>query len=158
MSAFQSVWGKVVIGILVCLGVGILGSVGTKAGVSTWYPTLSKPSFTPPSWLFAPVWTFLYILMGIAVGLVWQRSGGLNTALILFLVQLVLNAAWSFLFFTLRSPLVALLDLVLLWGVLLATLVLFFRTNPLSGWLLLPYLAWTSFALVLNATICWLNR
>ncbi|MBC7187346.1 MAG: tryptophan-rich sensory protein [Calditrichaeota bacterium] len=149
---------KLVVAIGVCLLAGVLGSVFTSSGVRTWYPTLNKPPFTPPGWLFGPVWTVLYILMGVAAALVWHKSLGVNTALAVFVVQLVLNVLWSLFFFGLRLPAVALVDIVLLWGAILATLVLFWRMQPAAGLLLVPYLLWVSFATVLNAAIVWLNR
>ncbi|MCR4440064.1 MAG: tryptophan-rich sensory protein [bacterium] len=149
---------KLVVGIGVCLLAVVLGSVFTSSGVRTWYPTLNKPPFTPPGWLFGPVWTVLYILMGVAVALVWQRSSGVNAALTVFSVQLVLNVLWSLFFFGLRLPALALVDIALLWGAIVATLVLFWRTQPAAGALLVPYLLWVSFATMLNASIVWLNR
>lgn len=149
---------KLVVAIGVCLLAGVLGSVFTSSGVGTWYPTLNKPSFTPPGWLFGPVWTVLYILMGVAVALVWHKSIGIDAALAVFVVQLVLNVLWSLFFFGLRLPALALVDIVLLWGAIVATLVLFWRMQPAAGLLLVPYLLWVSFATVLNAAIVWLNR
>lgn len=144
--------------------VGALGGWATSQGVVDWYPSLVKPSFNPPAWVFGPVWTALYLLMGLALFLVWERardSSGLRPegkkALLIFGVQLILNAAWSFLFFGARSPGWALLDLVLLWVFILWTLLLFLRIHRLAGWLLAPYLAWVTFAGALNFAIFTLN-
>lgn len=149
---------KVVVGIALCLLVGMIGGLFTSAGVKTWYPTLIKPWFTPPSVLFGPVWTVLYVLMGVAVALVWHKSTGMNAALIIFGVQLVLNVLWSLFFFQLRAPALALLDIVLLAAVLIVTTILFWRIAVAAGALLLPYLLWVGFATVLNASLVWLNR
>jgi len=158
MAIMRTLFFQVILWIGVCLGVGLLGSLWTQAGVRTWYPTLVKPSFNPPAWLFGPVWTALYVLMGVAVALVWHKSMRINVAVALFIVQLVLNALWSLLFFKLRSPFWGLVDIFALWILLFLTLVQFFRIQATAGWLLLPYLLWVSFATVLNAAIFWLNR
>jgi len=149
---------KIVVGAAVCLLAGAIGGLATGAGVKTWYPTLIKPWFTPPGWLFGPVWTALYLLMGVAVGLVWHKSTGINLALVLFAAQLVLNILWSFFFFYLHAPALALVDILLLEIAVFIALVLFWRIVALAGILLLPYLIWVSFATVLNASIVWLNR
>jgi len=122
---------------------------------------LVKPSFNPPSWVFGPVWTLLYILMGIAAFLVWQKgwdSRFVRAALVLFAVQLILNGMWSILFFGMQSPGLALVEIAILWLSILATLLLFWRVVPFGGMLLLPYAAWVTFAAVLNGSIWILNR
>jgi benzodiazapine receptor len=151
---------KLIVSILVCQVAGGIGALFTTSSIPTWYATLNKPSFTPPSWIFGPVWTVLYLMMGIAAFLVWRK--GLNdpqvkTALIIFVVQLALNALWSFLFFGLRSPLAGLVDIVLLWVFIMLTIVLFIRISTIAGLLLIPYLLWVSFATVLNFAIWRLN-
>jgi translocator protein len=144
----------VLIGLLVlCLAVGGGAGFLTAQSVVTWFPTLVKPSFNPPAWVFAPVWTTLYIMMALAAWLVWLRKG----SLVLFYVQLALNFAWSLLFFGLHSPAMALVDIVALWVAILLTLLAFWKVDRRAGWLLVPYLAWVSFAGVLNASIWWLN-
>jgi translocator protein len=144
----------VLIGLLVlCLAVGAGAGFLTAQSVLTWFPTLVKPSFNPPAWVFAPVWTTLYIMMALAAWLVWLRKG----SLVLFYVQLALNFAWSLLFFGLHSPAMALVDIVVLWVAILLTLLAFWKVDRRAGWLLVPYLAWVSFAGVLNASIWWLN-
>jgi translocator protein len=125
-----------------------------------WYAGLRKPSWNPPNWIFGPVWTVLYATMAVAAWLVWKRGGFAvrRFALSLFLMQLLLNALWSPLFFGLRSPGLAFVDIVLLWLTVLATVVAFWKTRPVTGALLVPYLAWVTFASVLNFAIWRLNR
>jgi tryptophan-rich sensory protein len=153
-----------VLALIVCLlaslTAGAIGGFATVRAISSWYPSLVKPAWTPPSWLFGPVWTVLYILMGIAAWRVWLHAGEplARQALAIFVVQLVLNAAWSLLFFGLRAPGLAMAELVLLWLAVAATLGAFWRIEPLAGALLIPYLAWVTFAGGLNHAIWWLNR
>jgi benzodiazapine receptor len=149
----------------ICVGAVLLasavGSFATVRAIPTWYEGLAKPSFNPPAWLFGPAWTLLYLLMAVAAWLVWKQgigADGVKLALAVFLVQLILNALWSILFFGLRSPLAGLADIIVLWLAILATIVLFFRVSVPAGVLLLPYIAWVSFAAVLNAAILRLNR
>ena len=152
--------GKALAAILICQAVGLLAGLATQSSVTTWYPTLTKPSFTPPDWLFAPVWTLLYALMGIAAFLIWRcglRHVRVQSALIAFGVQLVLNAGWSFAFFGARSPALGLVVILFLWGTLAWTMNRFFRIRPVAGWLLVPYLAWVTYALALNVAIWILN-
>ena len=125
-----------------------------------WFAALSKPSWNPPGWIFAPVWTALYTIMAVAAWLVWRRGGfaGQSLALSLFLLQLFFNALWSPLFFGLHQPVLAFADIVLLWLALLGTIIAFWKARPLAGALLLPYLAWVTFASALNFAIWQLNR
>lgn len=125
-----------------------------------WYTALKKPSWNPPNWIFGPVWTALYTVMAVAAWLVWKRGGfsAQRNALLLFLLQLLLNVAWSPLFFGMKQPAVAFVDIVLLWLALLATVVAFWKARPFSGVLLVPYLAWVTFASALNFTLWQLNR
>lgn len=136
-------------------------ATGTAVFISTgdWYATLQKPSWNPPAWLFGPVWTLLYAMMAVAAWFVWRRGGwaAQRLALALFVAQLMLNALWTPLFFGLHRPGLALADLGLLWVVLVATVLAFWRGRKLAGALLLPYLAWSSFAAVLNFTLWRLN-
>ena len=147
------------ISIMVCLGVGGVGSGLTNASVKTWYPTLIKPSWNPPDAAFPIVWTTLFVMMGVAAWQVWRRRHELRVdrALTLFTVQLALNISWSALFFTLRNPGLAFIEILLLWVMIAATIATFFKVSRLAGWLLVPYLAWVSFAAVLNFTIWRLN-
>ena len=152
---------KAVVAIALPLLVGGLSGLATARGVQEWYPTLSKPPFNPPSWVFGPVWTLLYLMMGVAAFLVWQKGwelGAVKAALILFAVQLVLNGLWSILFFGMRSPGLAFVEILVLWVAIGGTVVLFWRVSPVAGMLLLPYEAWVSFAAVLNGSIWFLNR
>ena len=136
-------------------------AVATGAFVSTgdWYAELVKPSWNPPSWLFGPVWTVLYIMMAVAAWLVWQRGGwkGQRGPLTLYLVQCALNALWTPVFFGLQRPGLAFAEIMILVVMLLATLIAFWRIRPAAGLLLVPYCLWTAFAAVLNFTIWRLN-
>ena len=132
---------------------GFIGAIFTAESVNTWYATLTKPSFNPPSWVFGPVWTLLYCLMGIAAFLVWKKGYSrqeTRLALGIYGVQLVLNSLWSFLFFKLHNLAFALLEIGLLWISIVATIWLFSRISRKAAYLLLPYLAWVSFASILN--------
>ncbi|MCU0234284.1 MAG: tryptophan-rich sensory protein [Thermoanaerobaculales bacterium] len=152
---------KLLIALAVPLAVGGLSGFATAAGVAAWYPTLVKPAFNPPAWVFGPVWTLLYVMMGVAAFLVWRQglgADGVRLALGVFLLQLLLNGAWSLLFFGLRSPAWAFVDIVALWLAIGGTVWLFWRVLPAAGLLLLPYWAWVSFAAVLNGSIWSLNR
>lgn len=151
---------KIFISILICLGIGFVGSIATQSSVDTWFATLNKPSFNPPGWLFAPVWTLLYILMGIAAGLVWNRGFHhvwVKTALYHFGFQLVLNASWSIAFFGYQSPLAGLLIIVALIILVLITFKWFKIVNDLAAYLLIPYILWIIFAAALNFEIWRLN-
>ena len=136
-----------------------IGGTATSRAVRDWYPTLVKPAWNPPAWLFGPVWTVLYIAMAVAAWLVWRRVGwaGARLALTLFMVQLTLNAAWSIIFFGLRNPGAAFAEVVVLWAAILGTLVLFWQVSVPAGILFIPYLTWVSFAAVLNFSIWRLN-
>jgi tryptophan-rich sensory protein len=136
------------------------GWVGSRWRVDEWYWRLTRPSWTPPDWVFAPVWTALYLLMAAAAWLVWRRHGvsGAGLALGLFLLQLVHNALWPWLFFGEHRLGLAFLEIVVLWLLILATLLRFYRLVPLAGALLAPYLAWVAFAAALNGAFWSLNR
>ena len=145
--------------LLVSFAASAIGGLATFESVRTWYPTLVKPSWNPPSAVFGPVWTLLYALMSVAAWRVWRRPDSLESrlALRLFFVSLVLNAFWSVLFFALHRPGWALVDNVALWAVLVFVQILFARTDRVAGWLWAPYLAWVTFAVALNAAIWRLN-
>jgi tryptophan-rich sensory protein len=134
--------------------------VGSRFMPGAWYAALVRPTWSPPNAVVAPVWTLLDLLMGVSAWLVWRRAGfqGAGTALAVFGVQLVLNALWSYLFFGLHRPDLALVDIVLLWGAILAVVILFGRVDRVAGALQLPYLAWVTFATALNGAVWWLNR
>jgi tryptophan-rich sensory protein len=143
-----------------CMSAGLLGAVFTFDSVRSWYPTIAKPAWTPPSWLFGPVWTTLYLMMGVAAWRVARRrwTADVRRAVLLFVVQLLLNAAWSPLFFGARLPGIAFGEILLLWSAIVLTIAWFWRIDRLAAALLVPYLAWVSFASALNGSIWWLNR
>lgn len=147
---------RLIVSIIICGLAGILGSFFTSAGA--WYTALNKPSFNPPGWVFGPVWTILYLLMGISLYLVWQSDSKLKkTAVIIFSIQLILNAVWSPLFFGLKAPLAAFIDIAFLWLAIIATIIIFYRISKPASYLLVPYILWVSFASVLNLFIVILN-
>ncbi len=148
------------VAIIVCEAAGIAGSFFTAPSIPTWYADLIKGPLNPPSWIFAPVWTTLYALMGIAAYLVWKQGmhrRDVQIALVLFGVQLVLNMLWSYIFFGLRAPGLACVEVVLLWITIAATLWAFAKISKPAAWLLVPYIAWVSFAAYLNYTLWILN-
>lgn len=153
---------KILILVATCLAVGYFAGMATESGVREWFPFVKKPSFNPPNWVFAPVWTILYILMGIAGGLVWSEIGNkreaVRNALFLFAVQLALNGFWSLLFFGLRNPFIAFIEIILLWLMIYETWAKFRKINDMAGLLFVPYIAWVSFAMLLNGSIWWLNK
>jgi benzodiazapine receptor len=153
---------KITIALVVCLAVGYSASLITRPSVETWYPTIEKPFFNPPNWIFMPVWTLLYIFMAVAAGLVWdtikEQNEAVKKALGFFIIQLTLNAIWSYLFFGLKNPMLALIEIALLWLMIYETYLKFTKINKTAGYLLIPYLAWVGFAAILNASIWWLNK
>jgi benzodiazapine receptor len=152
---FGTVLGLVV-SLVVCFGAGWIGS---RFQPGEWYAQLAKPSWNPPNWLFGPVWSALYLMMAVAAWLVWKRHGFRRAAVPLaaFVVQLVLNAAWTWLFFGMQQPGVAFAEIVVLWLAIAVTLVLFWKRNALAGALMAPYLAWVTFAAALNYALWRLN-
>lgn len=140
------------------LAVGWLGSLFTTPAITGWYAALNKPLFNPPNWVFAPVWTTLFILMGLALYLVWQSHGQKKMAVTVFLLQLLLNLAWSGIFFALHRPGWALVELCILWLAILMNIILFYRLSKWAAILLVPYLLWVSFAAVLNFNIWVINK
>ncbi|MEJ5167334.1 MAG: TspO/MBR family protein [Thermoanaerobaculia bacterium] len=150
---------KFIISILIPLIIGFFGSIFTSTSVSTWYPTLNKPSFNPPNWIFGPVWTTLYILMGISFYLIWKKTNFKEnrTVFIFFFIQLFFNLSWSFFFFTLKSPFLALIDIILLLIFIIFTILSFYKISKVSSYLLLPCLFWVLFATILNFSILILN-
>lgn len=152
--------GLLVLCIAIPLIIGIIGALFTMPEVGNWYAGLLKPSFNPPAWLFGPVWTLLYILMGISLWLVIRdgmSSRPVQQAVALFAVQLGLNLAWSILFFGMHLIAVAFIEILILFVFILATTLTFKRINPTAGWLFIPYLCWTAFASVLTGTLWLLN-
>jgi len=151
---------KLLIAILGCQIAGIVGSLFTSPSIPTWYATLRKPDFSPPNWVFAPVWTFLFVLMGVSAYLVWNKgleNRKVRISLLIFGIQLVLNVVWSFLFFRLQSPLYAFFEIIVLWLTIVLTILNFFKISRAAGWLLIPYITWVSFAAILNFSIVRLN-
>ncbi|MBV9548678.1 MAG: tryptophan-rich sensory protein [Alphaproteobacteria bacterium] len=142
--------------VLIALLVGGAATFFTEPSIAGWYAALNKPSFNPPNWVFAPVWTTLYILMGVAASRVWKEAG-FGIGIQAWAAQLALNFLWSAIFFSLHLILWALVDLAALWLAILATLILFWRRDRIAGLLLVPYLAWVSFAFALNLAIWQLN-
>ena len=152
---------KLAASLVLCLLAGFIGSIFTTPKIGGWYAGLNKPSWQPPAWLFGPVWTLLYVLMGIALYLVWRAglaAKGVKLALAIFFVQLVLNALWSFAFFGAESPLAGLVVIVALWAMIAATIAAFAPVSRAAAVLLVPYILWVSFATILNAAIYLLNR
>ena len=145
--------------VLLCLAVAAVSGWATVEGVRSWYPTIAKPSWTPPSWLFGPVWTALYVAMGVATWRVWRIGGfrAARAALGLFLAQLAVNGLWSPIFFAWHRLGLAVLDIGLLWLLIVATIVAFRRHDRVAARLLLPYLAWVTFASALTVAIWRLN-
>jgi len=148
---------KLIISIVICQLAGAIGALFTTPAIPGWYATLQKPAFNPLSWVFAPVWTTLYILMAVALYLVWNSKGNKKLAIKVFCLQLFLNSFWSVVFFGLKSPWLALTVIVLLWILIAKTITEFFKLSKVSGYLLLPYLFWVSFASILNLAIAVLN-
>lgn len=150
----------IIIAVSVCLLIGFLSGFATQSSVDTWYATLNKPSFNPPNWLFAPVWTLLYLLMGIAAGIVWAKGFyhvWVKTALYYFGFQLLFNALWSIVFFGFRNPFWALLVILILLVLILYTIKWFKIVSRPAAYLLIPYLLWVAFAMLLNYKIWELN-
>jgi tryptophan-rich sensory protein len=143
---------KLLVSLLLPLGVGGVAGMFTASAIPTWYATLARPSFAPPNWLFGPAWTVLYIAMGISLFLVWNSEPGKarTAAMVAFGVQLVLNFAWSFIFFYYKQLGLALIEIVAMWVAILVMMILFYQVRPLSAYLNIPYLLWVSFATALN--------
>ena len=152
---------KLFISILIPLLVGGIASYFTSSGVEGWYATANKPWFNPPNWIFAPVWTALYVMMGIALYLVWRTetisSSVKQTAVLLFVIQLTLNFFWSLIFFKLQQPGWAFAEIIVMWLAILFTILWFGKISSTAAWLLVPYICWVSFASVLNYAIWKLN-
>jgi translocator protein len=151
---------KLIMSIIICQIAGLIGSVFTVTSIQSWYSTLNQPSFNPPNWIFGPVWTMLYLLMGISLYIVWNR--GIKTkfqkqAVMVFGIQLVLNTLWSILFFGVKSPFWAFIEIMILWGAILITIFYFFKISKTAAYLLVPYALWVSFAAILNLAYVLLN-
>ncbi len=144
--------------ILICQFAGIIGSVFTAPSIPAWYASINKPDFNPPNWIFAPAWTTLFLLMGIALYLIWEKGIKKNRiAIYVFSAQLILNVVWSLLFFGLQNPFLAFIEIIILWIAILATIILFYRIRREAGLILIPYIVWVSFAALLNYSVWVLN-
>lgn len=156
----KSVVVKIIITSILCLAIGGLSGFATATGIDSWYVALNKPVFNPPNWVFGPVWTTLYILMGVSSGMIWHLgmiNPEVKKALIVFGVHMLLNAAWSLLFFGAQMPWLAFIEILILLASILYFAKLFHTLKPIAGWLQVPYILWVSFASVLNGAIAWLN-
>ena len=150
---------KLVISLLLPLSVGAAAGMFTSQAVPTWYASLNRPFFSPPNWVFGPVWTSLYILLGISFFLIWKEEASKvrDLAIWVFSIQMLLNFAWSFLFFYFNLIGVALIEIILLWISIASMIYLFYKIKPLAAYLNIPYLLWVSFATILNAGYYFLN-
>ncbi len=152
-------WFKLIISIVVCQFAGIIGTIFTRKNITIWFSNLNKPEFNPPDWVFAPVWITLYFLMGISFYLIWNNvnNPATKTAIIIFIFQLVLNSLWTIIFFGLKSPGIAFLEIIVLWIFILICIIQFYPISITASVLLIPYLIWVSFASILNYSIWKLN-
>lgn len=152
---------KLITSILVCFLAGGIGTIFTSSAIPTWYAHLNKPPFSPPNYLFAPVWTLLYLLMGISLYLIWKKgtkNRKVYEALIFFAIQLALNAAWSPIFFGAKNLFVSLIIIIFMWLFIIKTILAFGRINKTASYLLYPYIVWVSFASILNFSVWLLNK
>lgn len=152
---------KLLVSVSVPLLIGFSSGFFTITDVGSWYQTIQKPAWNPPNWIFGPVWTTLYILMGIALFLIWKKEGNnklKKAAIILFAIQLVLNFFWSIIFFNQHQIGWALVEIVILWLSILLTIFVFAKIDKIAAWLMAPYIAWVTFATILNFTIWQLNK
>ena len=154
------IW-RLIISLALCQIAGIIGSTFTRPAIPTWYASLNKPAYSPPDWVFGPVWITLYVLMGISLFLVWRKGLDIpyaRSGIVLFIIQLIFNVLWSVVFFGLKSPLGGLIIIVILWILILLTMLEFYKVSELAGALLMPYILWISFAAILNTSFFFLNR
>ena len=158
-SMFNSLGSKIFLCSLACMLLGTASGLLTVTGVTSWYATIQKPSWNPPNWIFGPVWTLLYLLMGASFAMAWHKGGQEGRRMMqLFGVQFFLNLLWSPIFFYFHQVGWALVVIAALWILLFLTILAAGRVRPLAAWFLVPYISWVSFAMLLNATIWWLNR
>lgn len=150
---------KLILCLLGPLAIGAISGLATSSSINNWYLTLNKPSFNPPNYLFGPVWTFLYLLMGVSLFLIIEAPGSIDKqkALIIFTIQIFLNFCWSFLFFKFHWPGIALVEIILIWSSILSMIITFRKLNKIAAYIQIPYLLWVSFATILNASIWYLN-
>lgn len=152
---------KIILFVLVAEVLGGSGSLATGPAIGGWYKELIKPSFNPPNWLFGPAWTILFALMGVSFYLVYEKglkNKKVREAIYVFIAQFIFNIAWSFIFFGARLPRLALFEIIIMWGLILLTILKFYKVSKLAGLLLIPYLLWVSFATFLNYTVVVLNN
>lgn len=151
---------KLLVSLLLTLGVGTFSGIYTASAIPDWYASLNRPSFNPPNWVFGPVWTVLYILLGITFFQIWNLvpSQERNLAITVFLIQLLFNFCWSFIFFYFRMIGLALIDIIVLWCSIIIMLLLIYKIKPLAAYLNIPYLIWVTFALALNLAYYLLNK
>ena len=151
---------KFVASLLLPLAIGGIAGIFTTEAIPGWYASLNQPSFNPPNWVFGPVWTTLYIIMGISLYLIWKLPANKerNQAILVFMLQLLLNFCWSFFFFYFKMIGVALVDIVALWVMIVVMLLRFYKLKPMAAYINIPYLLWVTFATVLNAAYLFLNR
>jgi len=153
-------WKKLIAALVICLTAAFIGSYFTSSSIEDWYYTLEKPGFTPPNWIFGPVWGVLYILMGVSLYLVWKKGEfrkDVKLAMDVFGVQLVLNILWSFFFFYIQNPLAGFIEIIALWFMILLNVFLFYKISKPAAYLLTPYLMWVAYAANLNLYIWLLN-
>ncbi len=151
---------KLAVSVLICLIAGFLGSLATTPSIPTWYASLTKPAWTPPNWLFGPIWTILYILLGVAAFIVWREGfqrKEVKIALGIFSLQLILNILWSVVFFAFRSILGAFIIILIFWIMILITIITFYRVSKPAAIILIPYITWVTIAAALNYTVYILN-
>jgi translocator protein len=146
--------------IILPLAIGAIAGIFTSKAIPTWYETLNQPSFNPPNWVFGPVWTTLYFLMGISLFLIWKQNEDKdrNRAILVFMIQPILNFGWSFIFFYFHQLGLALFEILLLWLSIFLMILIFYRIRPLAAFINIPYLLWVTFATILNAAYYFLNR
>lgn len=153
-------WVKLIVSIVLSEAAGLVGSIFTFQSIPTWYATLNKPPITPPNWFFAPIWTSLYFLIGIALYFVWNKglgAKGSKLAITLFMIQLFLNSLWSYIFFGAKSLLFGAIEIVFLWFFIVATTIEFRDIDRKAGYIMFPYLSWATLATILNLSILWIN-
>lgn len=155
----RSNFAKLIVSLIIPLSVGAVAGMFTSQAVPIWYASLNRPSFNPPNWVFGPVWTSLYILLGISFFLIWKEkpSPNRNLAITVFAIQMLLNFAWSFIFFYFNLIGAALIEIILLWISIISMIYLFYKIKPAAAYLNIPYLLWVSFATILNAGYYFLN-
>ncbi len=156
----KNVW-KLIASIIICQLAGIIGALFNQPSIKTWYTGLSKPLFTPPNWVFGPVWVILFLIMGVSLYISWKTPASSNlkyAAMIAFTVQLILNTSWSYFFFYLQNPLYGLIEISILWVFILVTIFLFYKIRPVAGLLLIPYFLWVTFATLLTFSIWNINK